>query len=446
MRDTPDSANRGLFLPAAISSVFASSVRRKPNRLRTSTRFSKAHQRMNIRQSSPLHGRPCWHGVCLLVALVLVILVLPGCQRRDRSYSQATPDDVIRSAAAMVKNGETRRLTELIYADSPEMRSLLQRLGRLFERTQSLSRSVEKRWPEEYAKLQSDALAAAQDPKNKGLLTQLISASGQRRSNRSINPDDLRAAFSAFLADPYGWLDRGQSRISTTKIADDTAAVLFDGEPAIPVVGLMMKQEAGKWYIVLPTNAPGIANVWPRAKEQYDILGSAVKVIDNSFRDLATDVDAGRVSDIKNLTDKLQEKSLFPLAIAFAAYGKELDIRERTDRRVQALRKRVSDFAKARRQAGQDDESSTGLASSMREAFIVLGQRKIERSLRANKPLQIADLSDRDFEDFLAGLLTEMALGINFADDLGSPDVEKKAAAWLKAQQKPANPPPVKRP
>ena len=52
---------------------------------------------------------------------------------RSVSYSQQTPDDVLRSAVAMIKSGQTRKLTNLIYADSPDMRGVLNQLGRLLE-------------------------------------------------------------------------------------------------------------------------------------------------------------------------------------------------------------------------------------------------------------------------------------------------------------------------
>src|SRR4051812_24910094 len=83
----------------------------------------------------------------VLVIAVLFALLAGGCSRK-KSYSQDTPDDVIRSATAMVKNGETRRLTDLIYADSPEMRAFLNQLGKLFETMQKLSVASAKHFPD----------------------------------------------------------------------------------------------------------------------------------------------------------------------------------------------------------------------------------------------------------------------------------------------------------
>ncbi len=64
--------------------------------------------------------------------------------------------------------------------------------------------------------------------------------------------------FNALLADPYGWLDRNAPRVTAIKTSDDTGAVLVDGQPAIPIVGLPMKKDEGRGMrCALPTNAAG---------------------------------------------------------------------------------------------------------------------------------------------------------------------------------------------
>src|SRR5689334_21649860 len=112
----------------------------------------------------------------------------------------------------MVNAGDTRRLADLIYADYPEMRSVLNQLGRLFETMQKLSVASAKRFPDEFQKLQEQALAAAEVPKNKGLVAQLMVGLNDfgngKGPKRQMNADDIRAAFSAVLADPYGWIER----------------------------------------------------------------------------------------------------------------------------------------------------------------------------------------------------------------------------------------------
>ena len=111
-----------------------------------------------------------------------------------------------------------------------------------------------------------------------------------RNTDLAINEDDDLVYFRKLSSnpvmkhpgcDPYGWLERNSARLSTVKTADDTAAVMFDNEPAIPVVGLPMKLENGKWYVVLPIRTPPLSNVMPRSRQQWSILGSVIKVTDN---------------------------------------------------------------------------------------------------------------------------------------------------------------------
>jgi hypothetical protein len=373
-------------------------------------------------------------GVCLLILLAICIV---GCSRRPQ-YPQKTPDDALRAAIAMVKNGETRKLSDLIYADTPEMRAVLNQLGKVLDSMQKLSVASAKRFPAEFQKLQQDALAVAEDPKNKSLVAQLMvgmsefgSGSGKAPS-RQPNADDIRNAFSAILADPFGWIDRNASRLTTVKTADDTASVMFDGQPAIPVVGLPMKLENGKWYFVLPVNIPPISNVMPRSRQQWSILGSVLKVTDNAMVDLTKDVDAGRVSGLKNLTDKFQDKVLFPIAIAFASYAKELDVRGRTDRRLASFRTRQRAWVDARKKAAP--EGTPGVSPKLLEAIGSVAPAKIEQIVRANKslggPLGVDKMSDVEFEDLAAGWLAEQGLRVRFGGDLFGDSLEQEIAVW----------------
>ncbi len=373
------------------------------------------------------------------VAIVLVgVLVagflaytLTGTGKRN-TYAQSSPDDVLRAAVAMIKNGETRQLSTLIYADSPEMRTVLGQLGTVLESMQKLSVSSAKRFPEEFQKLQDDALAAAEDPKNKGLVAQLMIGMNEfgngKPSGRQPNADDVRNAFSAILADPFGWIDRNAARLTTVKTADDTASIMFDGQPAIPVVGLPMKLENGKWYIHLPLNVSPISNVMPKSKQQWSILGSVLKVTDNAMIDLRADVDAGRVAGLRNLTDKFQDKVLFPIAIAFASYGKELDVRGRTDRRLAALKTRQRAWVDAKKKAAATGTSA--VSPKLLEAISMVASTRVEQLVRANKPFGVDKMSDGEFEELVGGWLADDGLRIRFDAELSGESIEKSIVQW----------------
>ncbi|HVU65429.1 MAG TPA: hypothetical protein VHC70_15720 [Phycisphaerales bacterium] len=367
----------------------------------------------------------------LVLGVLLGAMGNAGCSRQ-REYSQSSPDETLKSAIAMIKAGDTRRLSDLIYAEGPEMRAVLNRLGGLLGDMQKLSVASAKRFPADFQKLQDDAAAAAADPKNKSLVGQLMVSMGSfdpsRAGSHRPSPDDLRNAFSALLADPYGWLERNAPRLSTIKTADDTASVMFDGEPAIPVVGLPMKRENGRWYIVLPINMPPISNVMPRTKDQWSILGSVLHVTDNAVRQLTDDVNRGGVAGLKNLTDKFQEKILFPIAIAFAAYAKELDVVSRVDRRLNAVRSRSRAWIEARAKAGGED--APRVSPRLAEAIMTVAPERIEKIVRANKPLRVDSMNDAEFEELVSGWLADAGLHIRFDQDLGPDQVDKAISAW----------------
>jgi hypothetical protein len=369
-----------------------------------------------------------------ILALIMAACMLcgGGCSRK-RQYSQDSPDETIRSAAAMIKNGDTHRLSDLIYAESPEMRAVLNQLGKVLGSMQSLSVISAKKFPAEFKKLQDDALAAAEDPKNKSLVSQLMVGmtefgGGDRKAARQPNSDDIRNAFSAILADPFGWIDRNAARITTIKTADDAAGVLFDGQPAIPGLGLPMRLEKGRWYIALPLNVPPISGVMPRSRQQWSILGSVLKVTDNAMVDLTKDVEAGRVSGLKHLTDKFQEKVLFPIAIAFASYAKELDVRGRTDRALSSFRSRERAWTEGRRKAGAADEP--GVSPKLLDAINALAPAKIERVVRSNKRLAVDKMVDGEFEELVGGWLSEAGLRVRFDENLFGDVIDRDISAW----------------
>ena len=114
--------------------------------------------------------------------LTMVATVLGGLFGCDRPtvYSQETPDDVIRSAAEMIRNGETQRLPDLIAADNDEMRRMLNRLGVLFGNMQQLAKSTQERFPDEMAKIHAEAERRAAAGEGNPILSALASGGGQR--------------------------------------------------------------------------------------------------------------------------------------------------------------------------------------------------------------------------------------------------------------------------
>lgn len=261
-------------------------------------------------------------------------IILPGC---DDGYSQSSPDAVVRSARLMVERGDAERLPDLLYADSKDMRALYRRLGMLLGNMEGLARAIQEKFPAEVEALLRRAEEAAASGQGASLLAQMVGGGRQRARRGGDEPgpaagENARNAFDDALkqvfADPYGWLRRGQERLSTTLMTDDTAAILWDGKPLLAPIGMTMRLERGKWYAVPPLNVPGASRFLPQSREEYAIWASLIKVVDNVVLDLTADVESGRARSLDELSERAGEKIFIPAMLVFVAYGKAMDARE----------------------------------------------------------------------------------------------------------------------
>lgn len=379
----------------------------------------------------------------LSVGLLVFLAVIVPAIRRDRPYDQSSPDAVIQSALEMVRNDQAHRLGDLIYADTPEMRIALNKLGELFKHMQQLSKAAAAKFPKEFEAMKQRAADAAAAGKPDSLLSLIQQAGPGRRGPTSVQvspggagirgpgggpqvqSDQALELVNRLFADPYSWLETNSARITTIKTADDTAAIMLDGEPIIPVVGLPMRMERDKWYIALPTQLPPLSQAMPKTRAQWSILVSVIKVLDRTVVEMTNDVTAGKVSTLDSLALSARDKALFPGAIAFAAYGKEMEVSYRIDRRVKQVQSRQKEWAKAR----QESQGSP-VSGKLLIAIARLAPGELEPLVRKNKAPQIDKLSDREFEDLVAPWLKNARLDIRLDGDLSAGAVDKVITAW----------------
>ncbi len=280
-----------------------------------------------------------WRGGATRVLSVLVIAwvgVGVGCDRK-RSYSQTTPDDVLVSARRMLENEDVERLHELLHADSPEMRAFLYRVGVMLGNLYELGNVVQEEFPEEIEELKAEAQAAAERGESTSILSML--RPGRRRGPPSGDQEEaFGMALRGVFADPFGWLEASEDRLATEYIADDMAAITWDGKP-VPPFGMVMREVEGKWYVVLPTNLPFIARAMPKTFEEWSIWASLVKVIDNMLVDLAKDVRGGKANNLDNLGRLAGRKAFMPAMMVFVAYGRAMEYREEEAKQAAEARK-----------------------------------------------------------------------------------------------------------
>lgn len=323
----------------------------------------------------------------VLAGLLLAWAWLAGGCGRD-PYSQDSPEDVLASALKMIKNGEADKLTRLIYADSREYRSVLNRFGTLMGSLQRLAIALKDRFPEDVEKLRQqlvetatikatgegdDALKAKLNNGDAALPTNIPKdREAQRRQRQQF--EDLS---QKILTNPFLYIEANAQRLSVERISDDTATVKADGEPILAGIIQMQKRE-GRWWIVLPLNLPLVSSFTPQTRNEWSIIGSLIKMADGVVNELIEDVRGGNIKRIEQLANKAGEKAFLPGGMIFIVYGKEMDVRRQRERSVRQFRSRAREWADARSAAGD----LSGPLAEMVDALAKVGVERLDELVR----------------------------------------------------------------
>lgn len=285
--------------------------------------------------------------VSLFIMLVLATLAIPmqGCRKAKNTYDQSSPEAVLTSAQKMVVNGDSRRLTELVAADNPDLRALYTRLGLLLGDLEDLAIQLNTSFPKEIEELKQQAKAAAESGKTNELFAQFTRQQPQRRrgparpAERTELERDPRSAINTalrqLLVDPFAWLDENASRLSVVPINDDMSALMWDSKPIFPPVGLVIQKsmvEDNTWYLVLPTHLPPLSRLMPRTPEEYAVWIQLVDAFRNVAIDVRKDVAAGKLQDLEQVSRAAGERAFIPMAFIGVAYGNLMDERRRAER------------------------------------------------------------------------------------------------------------------
>ncbi|MGH7130370.1 MAG: hypothetical protein ACREJO_00275 [Phycisphaerales bacterium] len=457
-------------------------------------------------------GKKVWLIASIAAAVIalgagLFFVLKPGAAL---GYSQSTPDDTLRTAIAMVKNGDAEKIpTQLIHADKPELRSVLKRLSEMFASIQALAFEINRCFPDDVRKLRAQyaqeladgtapsimnilppaggpggggsggfdpeqirkraeeemrkrqnrgnsatppasvngaAPAAASASKSSGSIT--ISASpsgvsatakpaangaagtaGEPGQPKPVNPErEFQALAARLLADPFSWLTENAAKLSTEKIADDQAAVLYDGKP-VPPLGLTMRQVNDKWYFVLPINSPGVSQYMPQTRHEWSIIGSLLKVLDNSLKDVANEVRSGKVQRMDKLAESVGEKAFIPGAMVAVMYGKEMDVRQRREKAVGAFKKRWNTWAKTR------DSDDPVVLGKLIDSVNRLAVEELDHSVRlvvkdpqTNKLPDFPKLTDAELLQMVEGWISGKGVRTNLAGPLDAKSIDEAAA------------------
>lgn len=261
---------------------------------------------------------------------------------RPFDIRQGTPQEVFESARRMVVEGRAELLTELVYADSDELRTLYRQLGSVLGSLQSAAMAAADRFPAEIAAVRAEALKAAQEGRSASLIEGVLTGrrqSGGRGSSQqggrlAKSDDPFADVIIALLSDPYGWIERNSDKLGTATISDTMVAVTWDSRPILPPFGVIMEQrEDDKWYFMLPTQQPGVKEFLGQDPEQLQMLGYMLMSARNALADLATDMRGGKITTLDQASTKLGEYAFPTVALGMAAYGKYMQ-EKRQERRA----------------------------------------------------------------------------------------------------------------
>lgn len=303
-------------------------------------------------------------------ALVAAALWAAGCDRAPTSYDMSSPERALDAAHEMVVAGEADRLSELIFAEDEQMRSLLNQAGRLLGALQDLGDAAQARFPEAIEAYKAEAKLAAEEGRasswatwiGRGAATggsrtfgvdriqrddlKLDTGAGPSRSS-AANPlagvqmdESQRRIFNTLakqiFADPYGWLAEGRDRLGTVYVTDERSMLTWDGTVLFPPFGLVLVRDGDAYRLEIPWNLPVLRTIRPRDENEYFVFGSMLKTMENVVRDLEAGVNRGEVRNLTDLADEAVEKAAIPMVMVFLAYGNLIQEREREARRAAA--------------------------------------------------------------------------------------------------------------
>lgn len=236
---------------------------------------------------------------------------------RDRHdavvLDQSSPQAVLQTANRLIETGQARRLPDLVYADSDQVRGLYNRLGGLMGAVQEAGFAAAEAFPSDIERLRARAAQAVEEGRAQPLLGRLLNSAGGRGrggplAGRGESDDPMADFVGGLLADPYGWYHRHSERLGIVPMTERSVLVAWDGKPVLQPFGLVIQEDYdGKWYLMLPTSLPPVRQFIEADSQQLEMIGLIILCAENAFRDLAADMRAGKIDNLDHAANKLGE-------------------------------------------------------------------------------------------------------------------------------------------
>ncbi len=305
--------------------------------------------------TSPQEGQRSgagWAVRVLAVLLPLVAIAVGGYLIVERlearqavfEIDQSTPEAVFASAARMVGEGRADLLTELFYAHREGEREVLRGIGGVLGALQRAGYAAAEAYPEEIQRIREEALAAAREGKAGNIFAMIAQGMGMSASRGNIfsESDDPRAdAIASLLADPFGWIERNREKLGTMSMGDRMAGVTWDGRPVLTPFPLMMElKEDDRWYVMLPTNLPGVRQAIDEViedSERREMILLILQSVRQAFDDLASDMRSGKIRNLDHAANKLGEYAMPPVGLGMIAFSRYMEIARQGERETRRI-------------------------------------------------------------------------------------------------------------
>lgn len=271
-----------------------------------------------------------------LVALVVAVAAWGLGSRPPRPYAADTPEALLDSMAAAVRDQRADRLVELIELIPPEestehaarARDLSIRAARVLASAQRLGDTLAERFEADVERARGE-FASSRRGSPSGPISALLSAASSQGSRPDPERRDrLARALGLLLADPYAAIEEGRDRLTTFPLDDRTVALLYDERPILPPVGLTARLgDDGRWRLVAPTSLPGVERFLPRSASEYAIWGSLLATVERLLDDLRRRVLSGELASLDAVAGAAVRDAVVPMGMVMIAYDRAMEER-----------------------------------------------------------------------------------------------------------------------
>lgn len=241
---------------------------------------------MGIARRNPSGRRSSAFLVAICAALGLA---LAGCSRPK--YDTSTPEALLNSMQAAVKDGRLEDLPQFIEISARDIRfadgvteasaiadvkkklsDMLGQLGRVSRKLKPLAEKDRKKTKTEIDRL-SDRFGFGPIVEN-------------------------------IMTDPFKVLDESRDKLSAEDLGDGTAALTFDGKPIAGGFVALVETGSG-WRATVPIELVQSNEYWPQTRHEWAVIASLMLAMENSLAMFESELDSGKFKTLDQASERV---------------------------------------------------------------------------------------------------------------------------------------------